>query len=176
MSISEQLLPEFEHEMANTRKILERVPEDKLGWKPHEKSMSLGRLAGHIAELPLWAVHTLTVDSYDITPKDGKYEAHEMTSRNETLANFDNWVSQAREALLGTPDEAYRKIWKLTGSGETYLEMPRGAVFRALVLSHMIHHRGQLSVYLRLNGVAVPGMYGPSADEMDVFATAQTSA
>lgn len=170
MSVNARLMPEVEHEFAMTRKMLEQVPEDKLSWKPHEKSMTLGRLAGHVAEMPGWAFHALSMDSLDISPAvDGSYEAHWMTSREETLKKFDEWRSQALSALKNSTDEDFEKIWSLTSKGQTFLSMPRGAVLRTVVLNHMIHHRGQLSVYLRLNGVAVPGMYGPSADESGGF-------
>jgi uncharacterized damage-inducible protein DinB len=166
MTISERLLPEFEHEMANTRKILERIPEDQLGWKPHEKSMSLGRLAGHTAEMARWATYTVKVDVLDLSSGvDGDIQGHVMTSRHDTLGKFDNWLTEAKAALAATPDEAYPQTWKLVSHGQTFLEMPRGVVLRSVVMNHMIHHRGQLSVYLRLLGVAVPGLYGPSADE-----------
>ncbi|MBV9267565.1 MAG: DinB family protein [Acidobacteriaceae bacterium] len=168
--ISEMVLPEFEHEMASTRKVLERIPEDKLGWKPHDKSMTMGRLAGHVAELANWGVHTLKLDQLDLSPRaDGTYESHSMTTREDTLQKFDGWVAEAKEALRSTPDDAFNKTWTLTAKGQTFLSMPRGAVLRNVVLNHMIHHRGQLSVYLRLNGVPVPGMYGPSADEGSGF-------
>ena len=166
MSISENLLPEFEHEMSNTRKMLERIPDDRLSWKPHEKSMSLGRLAGHVAEMSDWANHTLKFDSFDIKPReDGGYEAYTVRSREEALKQFDAWVAEATEALKNTSDEAFGQTWRLTSKGETWLSMPRGAVLRTIVMNHMIHHRAQLGVYLRLNEVSVPGMYGPSADD-----------
>ena len=166
ISVSERLLPEFEHEFSMTRKMLERVPENKLSWRPHEKSMTLGRLAGHVAEMPSWAAHTLTSDSYDIGPKeDGVNEAHSMTSRQDTLKKFDEWLAQAVTGLKKTSDEDFTKTWSLTANGQTLMSMPRGVVLRTIVMNHLIHHRGQLSIYLRLNDVAVPGMYGPSADE-----------
>jgi uncharacterized damage-inducible protein DinB len=166
----EILLPEFEQEMANTRKVLERVPEDKLSWRPHDKSMTLGRLAGHVAELANWGTHTLTLDQLDLTPRaDGSYESHTMTSREDTLQKFDAWVNEAKEALRSTSDDAFGKTWTLTAKGQTFLSMPRVAVLRGVVLNHMIHHRGQLTVYLRLTGVPVPGVYGPSADDPRPF-------
>jgi uncharacterized damage-inducible protein DinB len=166
MSISERLLPEFEHEMANTRKVLERVPENQLGWKPHEKSMTLGRLAGHVAEMPRWASHTLKLDVLDLSNGlEGEAQGHVTTSPQDTLTKFDNWLAEAKTALLATTDEAYPKTWKLVFQGQTFIEMPRSAVLRSFVMNHMIHHRGQLSVYLRLLGIPVPGFYGPSADE-----------
>jgi uncharacterized damage-inducible protein DinB len=170
MTISRLLLPELEHEMANTRRILENIPEDKLAWKPHTKSMTMGRLAGHVAELASWGTHTLKLETLDISPKaDGTYEAHVMTSRADTLAKFDAWVAEAKEALRETSDEDFQKNWSLTGSGQTYLSMPRIDVMRGMVLNHMVHHRGQLTVYLRLNDVRVPGMYGPTADDARTF-------
>jgi uncharacterized damage-inducible protein DinB len=166
MSVAGRLLPEVEHEFTMTRKILEQVPEDKLSWKPHEKSMTLGKLAGHVAELPNWGFHALAHDSYDVSPKeDGSYELHTMTSRADTLKKFDEWRSEAIAALKNVKDEDFEKTWSLTSQGQTWLSMPRGAVMRSVVMNHMIHHRGQLSVYLRLLGVPIPGMYGPSADE-----------
>jgi uncharacterized damage-inducible protein DinB len=170
MSISSILLPEFEHEMANTRKILERVPEDKVNWKPHEKSMTLGRLAGHVAALSNWAVHTLKLPSLDIKPReDGSYESLTMTSRQQVLEEFDRSVAEAKAALQGASDEDMAQVWTLSSQGKTFLSMPRAAVLRNVVMNHMIHHRGQLSVYLRLNDVPVPGMYGPSGDEPRAF-------
>ncbi len=162
MSLSEHLLPEFQHEFTMTRKMLEHLPEDKLSWRPHEKSMTLGRLAGHVAEMPSWASVTLTRDSLDLSPE---FKAHVVESRAETLEFFDKSMDEALSALKSTSDDVFEKLWSLTSNGKTLLTMPRGAILRSLVLNHMIHHRGQLSVYLRLHDVSVPGMYGPSADE-----------
>lgn len=166
MTIAQSLLPEFDQEMANTRKALERIPEDKLDFKPDSKSMTMGRLAGHIAEMPTWAGMTLTTDSLDIAP-GGKqsFEALVATSKNQLLQALDQNVAAARAALAGASDEALMKNWTLMANGTEFFTMPRIAVVRSMVMNHMIHHRGQLMVYYRLNGVAVPGMYGPSADE-----------
>jgi uncharacterized damage-inducible protein DinB len=153
--------------MANTRKILERVPDEKLSWKPHEKSMSLGRLAGHVAELSSWATHTVALESLDITPRDGDTpESFTATSRAELLERFDKNVAEAREAIAGTTDDHLAHIWSLYLNGQTLLSMPRRDVLRFVVMNHLVHHRAQLGVYLRLNGIPVPGMYGPSADEL----------
>ena len=162
MSISEMLLPEFDQEMANTRKILERVPEDKLSYKPHEKSMTLGRLAGHVAELPSWAAHTLKVEVLELQPGQ---QAFSPKSTRELLDKFDESTKEARETISGTSDEELRKTWTMNYAGKTILSMPRSAVLRSVVMNHLIHHRAQLGVYLRLLDVEIPGMYGPSADE-----------
>jgi uncharacterized damage-inducible protein DinB len=162
MTISEMLVPEFDQEMANTRKLLERVPEDKWDYKPHPKSMPLGRLAAHVAELPFWAKHTLSVESLDIKPGEQPFTA---TSRIELLEVFDKNVADAREALAKASDADMTKAWTLSFAGKPIFSMPRSAVLRGSVMNHLIHHRAQLGVYLRLNEIAIPGMYGPSADE-----------
>ena len=171
MSIAEMLLPEFDQEMANTRKLLACVPDPAPSWKPHEKSMTLARLAGHVAELPNWALQTLDRDVLDITPAPGQgFTALTATSRKELLEVFDRNVAEARKAIAGASDEHLGKIWKLVFRGNTVVTMPRAAVLRSMVMNHLIHHRAQLGVYLRLNNVAIPGMYGPSADEASIFA------
>lgn len=165
-SISQSLLPEFDHEIANTRKTLERVPEDNPDFRPHEKSMPLARLAGHLVDVPLWAVMTLTRDELDVNPAEGpKFTPTVMESRADLLAAFDDRVKQSREALAATSDEAMMKPWTLKSGGQQVLRMPRVAVMRSFIMNHMIHHRAQLGVYLRMNNIAVPGLYGPSADE-----------
>ncbi len=165
--ISQSLLPEFDHETANTRKTLERVPDDKPDFKPHPKSMSLARLAGHLAELPMWATMTLGQSELDLNPPGSSQppQAYVMSSRAEALARFDEHVKQARELLASTTDEAMMQPWTLKNGGQTVMSMPRVAVLRGFVMSHMIHHRAQLGVYLRMNDVPVPSIYGPSADE-----------
>lgn len=174
MSISENLLPEFDQEMANTRKMLQLVPEDKLAWKPHEKSMALGRLAGHVAELPSWAVQTIRKSVLDLTPPDAPpMQPFIATSRAELLEAFDKNVSEGRAAIAGATDDHLHQIWSLKFRGQIVLSMPRSAILRTVVMNHMIHHRAQLGVYLRLNEVAIPGMYGPSADEGKMFAGAE---
>lgn len=166
MPLSQTLLPEFDHEMANTRKTLERVPEEKFGWKPHEKSMTLGRLATHLAEIPGWTEHTMKAESLDVNPPGGhRASAAEAASRRELLALFDRNVAAARAAIVATPDSEYGKAWSLLNGGKVVFTLPKAAVLRAFVLSHSIHHRAQLGVYLRLNDVPVPSIYGPSADE-----------
>jgi uncharacterized damage-inducible protein DinB len=163
MAIREMLLPEFDEEMRNTRKLLERVPEQKLDYKPHEKSMTLGRLASHVAELPGWAKHTMELEGLDLAAGQQAYLA---SSREDLLARFDKNVAEARELLVRVTDEQLEKTWTLKFGGNTIFSMPRYMVLRTSAINHLIHHRAQLGVYLRLNEVEIPGMYGPSADEM----------
>jgi len=165
MSISQALLPEFDHEMANTRKTLERVPDDKWGWKPHEKSMAMGALAFHLAFIPSWGVETINKDSIDVMPEGGAPTMPKATNRAEVLDLFDKSVAGAREAIAGATDEHLMKPWTLLAGGKTIFTLPRVGVLRGFVLSHSIHHRAQLGVYLRLNDIPVPSIYGPSADE-----------
>jgi len=167
MALSEALSPEFDHEMANTRRVLERAPEDKFGWKPHPKSPTLGWLATHLAMLPGWAVYTLEQDSIDLAPPGGSPQppAPEAKSRAELLERFDQNLSKARAAIAGASDQRLLESWSLLNGGQTVLTLPRTAVLRSFVMNHSIHHRAQLGVYLRLNDVPVPALYGPSADE-----------
>jgi uncharacterized damage-inducible protein DinB len=168
MSIAQMLLPEFDQEMANTRKMLERVPDGKFEFKPHEKSMSLGHLAAHTSEMPSYATATMSTERLDF----GGDEKHfAPTTKKEILEAFDKHVADARALLASASDEAMMKTWTLTYKGQQIFSMPRAAVLRTMVLSHLIHHRAQLGVYLRMNNVEVPGMYGPSADEMNMFNT-----
>jgi uncharacterized damage-inducible protein DinB len=162
MSISDSLIPEFDMEMSNTRRALERVPMDKASWQPHPKSMTLGRLAIHLAELPGWA--NVTVNTDELNFADG-YNPSKAETTEELLALFDKNVSEARAALAGASDEAWQKPWTLRNGDHVIFTMPKAAVHRGFVMSHVIHHRGQLTVYLRLNDVPVPSIYGPSADE-----------
>jgi len=166
MPLSQALLPEFDNEMANTRKTLERIPEGKFGWKPHEKSMPLGRLASHLAEIPGWVPITLTEASIDVNPPGGEQrKAADLASRKEILDLFDKNVAAARVAIAATPDDQWMQPWSLLNAGKTVFTFPRAGVFRGFIMSHSIHHRAQLGVYLRLNDVPVPSIYGPSADE-----------
>ena len=162
MSISQGLLPEFDQEMAGTRKSLERVPEGKTEWQPHPKSMTLGRLAGHLAELPNWVVETIKRDELSL---DGQYTPFISSSPKELLAMFDAKVAEARALIASASDADLMKPWTLKVRGQTAFTMPKIAVLRGMVMNHIIHHRGQLTVYLRLNDVPVPSLYGPSADE-----------
>jgi uncharacterized damage-inducible protein DinB len=163
MPIAQMLLPEFDQEVKSTRKLLECVPDGKFDFKPHEKSMTLGRLAAHVAEMPNYMIGTLSLESLNFT---GEEKPFAPATRQELLDAFDKTAVQARELLAKATDEDLAKIWTLTYKGQQVFSMPRAAVLRSMVLSHLIHHRGQLGVYLRMNNVEFPGMYGPSADEM----------
>ena len=162
MPLVDALLPEFDHEMTTTRKVLERVPEDRFDWKPHAKSFSAGELATHVANLPTWGTETLTKSEIDLA---GGQRVAALASKAELIATFDKNVAAARAALTGKTDAELLAIWSLKRGGKTIFSMPKTAVLRSFVLSHLIHHRGQLCVYLRLLDVPVPSVYGPSADE-----------
>jgi uncharacterized damage-inducible protein DinB len=162
MPFSESLLPEFDEEMKNTRKLLECVPDGNFDYKPHPKSMTLGRLAVHVAELPSWTVFTLDREVLEIGPD---YKPTVAGSRAELLQLFDKSAAEAREKIAAASDEDWQKIWTFIYAGKTIMSMPRSAVMRGTIMNHLIHHRAQLGVYLRLNEVAIPGMYGPSADD-----------
>jgi uncharacterized damage-inducible protein DinB len=166
MPIAQTLLPEFDQEMANTRKMLECLPDGKFEYKPHEKSMTLGRLAAHTAEIPTYATATIQVERMDFT---GDEKPFSPATRKECLDAFDKHVAEARALLSKASDEELAKMWTLTYKGQQIFSMPRSAVLRSMVMSHLIHHRAQLGVYLRMNNLAIPGMYGPSADEMKMF-------
>jgi uncharacterized damage-inducible protein DinB len=166
MPLRDALLPEFDHEMATTRKTLARVPDEKFAWKPHEKSFAMGALATHIATLPTWVIHAINEDSIDIAPHGGPPQTADVAkTQKELLERFDSNVTKARAAIASVNDEQLMKPWKLLAGGKEIFTLPKIAVLRSFVMSHGIHHRGQLSVYLRLNDIPVPSIYGPSADE-----------
>jgi uncharacterized damage-inducible protein DinB len=166
MTIAQSLIREFDEEMAATRTSLERVPDARFDWKPHERSMSLGRLATLCAELPGWGVNTFTRDELDIAPPGApppKWEA--LPNVKAILDLFDKNSAEARKAILATPDVEFNKPWALKVQGNLVSQDPKAHVYRRLVLNHLVHHRAQLGVYLRMVGVPVPAIYGPSADE-----------
>lgn len=163
MRIADGLLPEFDREMDATRRTLERIPAQRLDWRPHEKSFAMGALGAHIANLPNWAVMTVEQDRFDMSGPAPKTEVPE--SVEDILALFDSSVAAARAAIAGAGDETLLAPWSLVNGGETAFTMPRIAVLRSFVMNHLIHHRAQLAVYLRLNDIPVPALYGPSADE-----------
>ena len=162
MALTDALLPEFDHEISTTRKLLERVPDDRLTWKPHAKSMSLGGLATHLSNIPWWGEVTLAQSEFDTA---GAGTQPEATSRAQILETFDRNASRTRGLLSGTSDAELMAPWALKRGDQTIFSMPKAAVWRSFVLSHLVHHRGQMSVYLRLLDVPVPSIYGPSADE-----------
>jgi uncharacterized damage-inducible protein DinB len=166
MSKAQGMLKLYKREAVGTRKALERVPFDKAEWAPHEKSMTLGRLAGHIVEMQGWGVSILTTDELDMAPVDGEpLERPVFESTDDLLATFDQGVSAIEAALADVTDEAWTEHWSLKSGGTEVAGGRRGAFFGSLVLNHVIHHRGQLTVYLRLLDIPVPALYGPSADE-----------
>lgn len=165
-SISGALIPEYDQEMAITRRHLERVPDEKLGWGPHERSMTMGRLAGHLAESVSWGPMMLNSDSMDFdSPEMKEYKPPEFESRSAILKAFDANVAATREALSSTSDSDWMATWTMKKGDEVLMSMPKIAVVRGFLMSHNVHHRGQLSVYLRMCDVPVPQTYGPTADE-----------
>jgi uncharacterized damage-inducible protein DinB len=162
-TIGSAFIAELEHEGKVAREVLSRIPADKFDWKPHEKSMPFGRLASHIAEMFAWTPSTLTQPELDFSKFD--YKPFEPASTEELLEFLDKNVAEAIEALRITPNEQFMENWIMRNGETVYFTMPKVAVMRSFVMNHIIHHRGQLSVYLRLNDIAVPSIYGPSADE-----------
>lgn len=166
MSISASLLPELDQEMAGTRKTLERIPEDKFDYRPHEKSFTMISLATHIANMLGWGRDTINSDSFDVAPVGGEpYKEEPAKNVAELLEKFDKNLAGFREALAGATDEALMANWSLLAGGQPIFTMPRIACLRGMILNHLIHHRAQLTVYLRMNDVPVPALYGSSADE-----------
>ena len=166
MPIRDALLPEYDQEMATTRKVLDRLPEDKFGWRPHPKSFSMKDLAVHVATIPAWLVETLNRTELDFAPVGGPpYEPPKAESKAELIAMFDKGVTDGRAVLAKASDQDMMTPWTLLAGGNPIFTMPRIACIRGFVMNHMIHHRAQLGVYLRLNDVPVPQMYGPTADE-----------
>lgn len=166
MPISDSILSEFDQEMAGTRRTLERVPSEKFDWKPHEKSASMGSLATHLSTLPSWTTFTLEHESLDLAPGGQPLPTATIPgSTEELLETFDGNVGTARAVIAQTSDQDFMKMWQLQRNGITLLTLPKIAILRGFVLNHNIHHRAQLGVYLRLNDIPVPAIYGPSADE-----------
>jgi uncharacterized damage-inducible protein DinB len=164
MTIAELLLPEVEQEMATTRRVLERVPDDKLAWKPHARSSSMGELASHIVNMIKWTDVTMNQTEFDLGSVPPEQLNQTAKSRAELLAWFDANAAMARQAL-GRSDADYAVPWTLKQGDQVFFTMPRYTCVRSFFLNHVVHHRAQLSVYLRLNDIPVPAMYGPSADE-----------
>jgi uncharacterized damage-inducible protein DinB len=163
MSLGAPIAAELKQESISTRKMLERIPEQSFGWKPHEKSMTLGRLAGHVAELPGLFVPAMELDELDFASSD--YKPFQPTTVAEVLDAFDKNIREAIALVEKQSDEHLLKKWRMRSGDHVILELPRIAAARSMALNHMIHHRGQLSVYLRLLNVPLPSVYGPTADE-----------
>jgi uncharacterized damage-inducible protein DinB len=163
MAIKDALLPEVDHEMAVARKVLERVNVDQFAWQPHEKSMTLGRLASHISEIPMWGATILNDAEFNMAA--GQYKPTTFATVAELLTAFDGQVTKIRALLDAKSDAELASTWTFKADGKVMFAMPRVAAWRAWVMNHLIHHRGQLSVYLRQTGSKVPSIYGPSADE-----------
>ena len=166
MPVAESILPEFDIEMASTRKTLERIPAGNLNWRAHEKSNTIGWVACHLAEIPGWVEGTLTQEAWDLNPPDGKpYETPRLEDCKAILELFDNNVSAARKQIAETADDEFEKPFSLLSNAETLFTLPKLGVIRTWVINHTIHHRAHLCVYLRLNNIPVPAIYGPSGDE-----------
>ena len=163
MSLNTSLIGELVHESANTRKILERVPTDKLNWLPHEKSMKLGRLAKHIADLPAWIDRIINAEEFDFAT--AKFNHEPPASTEDILHLFDERLASAVNVLGSASDENLNSMWTMRRGEHVMFQLPKKVALRSLAYNHAYHHRGQVSVYLRLLNVPVPGMYGPSADE-----------
>ncbi len=163
MSLGQILTAELQYEAVSTRKMLERIPSDKLSWKPHEKSMSVERIAGHIVEMVGWTAVTLTEDGLDFSTMP--YEPKSYTDSADLVTDLDKNVAAAVETLNNCSNETMSENWTMRNGEEIYFTMPKAAVMRSFVMNHIIHHRGQLSVYLRILDIPLPPIYGPSADE-----------
>lgn len=174
MNLSESFLSELQHEAAKTRKYLELVPEEHFDWKPHAKSMSLIRLASHVAELAGWAHYTINYPELNLANFD--YKPPVLKTNSDLMAMFDQNLANGVEAVKNVTNEQLMENWTLRNGDHIIFTLPKIAVLRDMVYNHLVHHRGQLSVYLRLLDVKIPGLYGPSADEADLVAEAESSA
>lgn len=163
MSTIDSLIAEFEHEAQTTRKHLERLPEDKRDWRPHERSFTAVALASHITEMLGWTETIVNQDGLDFDPST--YKPYQASSVADLLKTFDDNVAKSKQALAGASDDTLSQSWSIKIAGKVWLEKPKAAVLRDIAFSHIIHHRGQFSVYLRLLEIPVPATYGPSADE-----------
>ena len=165
MSLLDSLLPEFDHEMGTTRRLLDRVPEGEFRWKPHDKSMSLGELSDHLSTLTRWANLIATSTTFDLASLESSRKPKVPGSRGEVLATFDKTVAAARAELASKTDAELTAPWTLKSGDQEVFTIPRISAIRSFVINHVIHHRGQLSVYLRMKDVLLPAIYGPTADE-----------
>jgi uncharacterized damage-inducible protein DinB len=164
MRLVDLLLPEFDHEMSSTRRVLERAPESLFGWRPHERSWTLGGIATHLANIPRWGVSILKHAGYDLVRDAGEHAA-ELTTAADVLGTFDRHVGEARTALIEISEGELIVPWTLKRDGVLMMSVPRIQAFKRFAISHVVHHRGQMTVYLRLQNVPLPPIYGPTADE-----------
>ena len=165
MPLSDLLLPEFDAEIATTRRVIERVPDDHIEWRPHEKSFPMGHLAQLVAMIPGWTLHVLTKSEFDIAPREGPTAVYRFLPVEQLLMLFDKNVAEARPLIEKVTDAHLQAPWTLKAAGHEVSTTPRYMAYRTLLLNHLVHHRAQLGVYLRMNDVPLPGTYGPSADE-----------
>jgi len=166
MTLSKAILPEFEREMAGLRRVLERVPSDRLDYRPHPKSFSLGELANHLASMPGWVVSTMTLTELDFSlPETRERIPKPSTTADGIVRTLDQCVEAALETLSKASNPDFQVVWSLKNEGEVLFSLPRLEVLRTFVMNHMIHHRAQLTVYFRMLDVPLPALYGPSADE-----------
>lgn len=163
MPINSSLIAELKQEASNTRKMIERVPDENLAWSPHKRSMTLGRLATHIADIPVWFERVLNAEVYDFSTSG--YKRDDLDNVQEILNLFDERIAEAKITLGNSTDDILNATWTLKRGEQIYFTLPRKVSLRNFAFNHMYHHRGQLSVYLRLLDIPVPGMYGPTADE-----------
>lgn len=165
MTTKDHLLHEFDQEAALTRRVLERVPASAFAWKPHEKSFAMGALATHLAKIPHWGSSILDRDCYDFAEHTASGSPPALASPQAVLEMFDAHVAAVRRSLIEATDGTLDAVWSLKRGGKTIMSMPRLAAIRRFLLNHLVHHRGQMTVYLRLHEVPLPPIYGPSADE-----------
>jgi uncharacterized damage-inducible protein DinB len=163
--LSDLLIPEFDAEIATTRKVLERVPDDRIEWRPHQKSFPMGHLAQLVAMIPGWTMHVLTKTEFDIAPREGPSAVYRFLPVDQLLKMFDKNAADARPLIQGVTDAALQEQWTLKAAGNVVNTMPRYMTYRTLMLNHLVHHRAQLGIYLRLTDQMVPQMYGPTADD-----------
>jgi uncharacterized damage-inducible protein DinB len=164
VSLKQAILAEFDAEVAVTRRVLDRLPDQALAWKPHERSMSLGGLAAHLAQIPHWGTSILQRDGYDM-PADARAPADSVATKADVIETFERHTTEVRRVLVGLTEAELYAPWSLTSGGDVVMSLPKISALRRFLLNHLVHHRGQLTVYLRMHNVPLPPLYGPTADE-----------
>ena len=167
MSMMQGLMAEFDHEASTTRKLLELIPDAKLSWKPHDKSFTLAQLSGHLATIPEWGQAILADDHFDLVKGAEAGQPPPPATTAEVLQRFDSSIAQFRSTAEGVDEKGLMAPWQLRKGDEVLMEMPRVACARSFIMNHIVHHRGQLTVYLRMLDVPLPSVYGPTADNPD---------